>query len=292
MSRKKFTTVEAAERLMNSMETRSLDFEIRCDDFNIAFYPSGQPSEYRSSLTILENGVPVIQKDIIVNDPLRHKGINIFQSSYGELPPEETFPEDLTGKDIVLEFTNRESGMTYPRKVAFGEQIQIPEGKGAFLLKEYKKSNNFSGQDIGPGLIGVWMPPGGNPEEILLPVRFRNFDKMRGAEFFISISSETLGTSARSEPVYYTGLQVTRDPGVWVVYAGFLLMIIGCIVTFFMSHQQLCIEVERDQEGFNVAISGTANKNRPGLQRKLDILADSIGGNRPESSGENTIQGS
>ncbi|HAY40073.1 MAG TPA: cytochrome c biogenesis protein ResB, partial [Desulfobacteraceae bacterium] len=38
---------------------------------------------------------------------------------------------------------------------------------------------------------------------------------------------------------YYTGLQVTSDPGVWVVYAGFIMMIIGCFITFFMSHQRL-----------------------------------------------------
>jgi len=32
----------------------SLDFEIRCDDFNISFYKNGAPKEYRSSLTIID----------------------------------------------------------------------------------------------------------------------------------------------------------------------------------------------------------------------------------------------
>ncbi len=46
------------------------------------------------------------------------------------------------------------------------------------------------------------------------------------------------------EQAYYTGLQVTKDPGVWYVYAGFILMILGCWVTFFMSHRSVCIGLE------------------------------------------------
>ena len=29
-----------------------------------------------------------MKRDIVVNAPLRYKGINIFQSSYGKLPPD------------------------------------------------------------------------------------------------------------------------------------------------------------------------------------------------------------
>ena len=52
----------------------------------------------------------------------------------------------------------------------------------------------------------------------------------------------------RIVPRFYTGLQVNRDPGVWVVYSGFILMIIGCYITFFMSHQQICVELVRSRE--------------------------------------------
>jgi cytochrome c biogenesis protein len=68
-------------RIRNGGKTLLLDFEIRCEDFDVTFYDSGMPKEYRSSLTIVANGQPVVIKDIIVNDPLRCKGVNIFQSS-------------------------------------------------------------------------------------------------------------------------------------------------------------------------------------------------------------------
>jgi len=81
---------------------------------------------------------------------------------------------------------------------------------------------------------------------------------------------------AETETRYYTGLQVTSDPGVWVVYAGFLLMITGCIVTFFMSHQQVCIEALTDKKSGSVTIRGIANKNRIGIQNKIDAIAAEI----------------
>jgi cytochrome c biogenesis protein len=63
-------------KLRNSDTFYPLKFEIRCDDFDVTFYNNNMPKEFRSSLTILEQGKPVLQKDIVVNDPLRYKGVN------------------------------------------------------------------------------------------------------------------------------------------------------------------------------------------------------------------------
>ena len=75
---------------------------------------------------------------------------------------------------------------------------------------------------------------------------------------------------------FYTGLQVNRDPGVWVVYCGFILMIIGCYITFFMSHQQICIELVRTGKKTEVIVAGTANKNKSGMQTKVNGFANKL----------------
>ena len=90
-------------RLRNKPQMQQLGFTIQCDDFDVSFYDTGAPKEFRSSLTILDQGRPVIKKDIIVNDPLRYKGISIYQASYGSLPSNE----------VVLSFTSHKSGMTF-----------------------------------------------------------------------------------------------------------------------------------------------------------------------------------
>jgi cytochrome c biogenesis protein len=69
---------------------------------------------------------------------------------------------------------------------------------------------------------------------------------------------------------------VTRDPGVTLVYFGFIIMIAGCFVTFFMAHQQICVEAVPRGGKMDIWVSGTANKNRPGFERVLARFAARI----------------
>jgi len=278
-----FVTIPEGEvvnhiRLRNTGKLHQLDFEIRCDDFNVSFYDSHgrMPKEYRSSLTILEQGKPVSKKDIIVNDPLRFKGINIFQSSYGKLPPKERPLVKNPSGEIILNFRSMETGMQYPIKTAIGKSFDIPEGMGTFMIKKYTDSAAFRGQPIGKAFIGILTPKDGNPVEVLLPLQYPHFDRMRRGDYVISvvISKDDQMISDENQNLrYYTGLQVTKDPGVWIVYSGFVVMIIGCFITFFMSHQRFCIEVVKSGKKSKVMVAGTSNKNKLGMQSRVKRLS-------------------
>jgi cytochrome c biogenesis protein len=255
-------------QLRNSPQKRRLDFEVRCDDFNVTFYDTGAPKEFRSSLTILKEGKAVYQKDIIVNDPLQYEGIRFFQASYGSLPPNE----------VMLNFTSKATGMIYSQKATIGKEIVIPENLGTLSLKQFTRAADFRGQNIGEAFIGVLTPPNANPIEITLPLRFPRFDRMRKGDVVIAIADYL--------PRYYTGLQVSRDPGVWVVYSGFILMIIGIYITFFMSHKQVCVEVTGDGEKSQIRVSGTANKNKMGMENKVNDLSKKLAEAEPNAKGE------
>ena len=75
------------------------------------------------------------------------------------------------------------------------------------------------------------------------------------------------------EQKYYTGLQITKDPGIWYVYSGFILMIIGCWITFFMSHRSYFIEIKKDKDNRSeISISGTTNRNSQGMKLKIQKI--------------------
>ena len=236
--------------------TIDLDFSIRCNDFTVSFYDTGQPEEFKSSLTIIDNGKELFTRDVIVNDPLRFRGISLYQSSYGT----------ASAKNIVLSMTSLESGMSYSIKADFGESLNLPESGGIFVLERFARHYNFRGHDLGEGFAGRVTGEGQKEIEVFIPVKFPTFDKMRQGRFAFEISE--------FEKTYYTGLQVTKDPGVWYVYTGFVFMIIGCWITFFMSHQRVCVDLQQKNEGSSkVIVSGTSNRNSQGMKIKIQRLA-------------------
>jgi cytochrome c biogenesis protein len=265
-------------QLRNSGHPLELPFEIRCDDFNVSFYDSGAPEEFKSRLVLLENGKPVVQKDIIVNDPLRYQGISIYQSSYGLMPEEAPEIDDLASKKIQIQVTVPDTGMTYSREAALGETFDLPEGKGTFLLKEHRRNDTFMGQNIGDTLAAVITEKGKDPEEIKLSLRFPHFDKMRKGYFFFSITNlhDLHEHSQASSERYYTGLQVSKDPGVWIVYSGFIFMIAGCFIAFFMGHQQIVVEIVKAGKNSRILMAGIANKNKTGMSIQLKNLSGRI----------------
>jgi cytochrome c biogenesis protein len=130
---------------------------------------------------------------------------------------------------------------------------------------------------LGANFVGTLVQSDGSVVEVVLPLQFPSFDKMgsifnktRKDDVFISVT----GVKAKpAEQRYFTGLQVSRDPGVWVVYSGFTLMIVGCYITFFMSHRQICVDINSTGDKCRIMVAGTANKNKLANERKVKKIA-------------------
>lgn len=265
-------------QLNRSDQAIKLPFAIRCDDFSVTFYEDGQrPKEFRSRLTIIEEEEEVLRQEIVVNAPLHYKGIGIYQSSYGRL--DDDAPPAGWGSqmpaEIELSFRSIASGIIYNRSARIGQPLQIPEGMGQLVLERYEQEAMFKSMALGPALIGTLTVSQGKPQTVTLPLKFPKFDAMRGGTVAISV----IPSKAAPQPErFYTGLQVVYDPGVGVVYVGFILMLAGCAVAFFMSHQQVVVEVVAQQQGSAVMVSGKSNKNQMGLQVQLQRMADRMAG--------------
>ena len=237
-----------------------LGFSIKCNSFDVSFYDTGMPEEFRSNLTIIKDGKEVLTSDILVNHPLSFEGYNIYQASYGTSEAENP----------VLKIESPDSGMVYTRQVEKGKLVELPEGGGTFELTGFHPNYSFRGHAIGEAFTGILKNKGDTEgKQIVLPVKFPTFDRMRRGDLVLSVQDY--------EKVYYTGLQVAKDPGVPYVYIGFILMIAGCFVTFFMSHQSVMAEVSRQGNPVcEVSLAGTANRNSRSMKLKIEKLATEI----------------
>jgi len=71
----------------------------------------------------------------------------------------------------------------------------------------------------------------------------------------------------KAKQLYATGLQVSKDPGVWLVYLGCALMLSGLTVAFFMSHRKIWAFVSEKEGQVSVLFAGSANKNKVGFEK-------------------------
>jgi cytochrome c biogenesis protein len=107
-------------------------------------------------------------------------------------------------------------------------------------------------------------PDGQHGNPFLVLQNFPDFDAQRGGEQVFTL----LGFDQR----YYTGLQVAKDPGVWVVWLGCFLLVAGSLGAFFLSHRRLWVTIQPLAKGVGVKLGGSAHRNQPAFALFFDGL--------------------
>jgi cytochrome c biogenesis protein len=253
-----------------SYNEKDLGFGIHCEKFSIDFYDNGMPKEYRSDLRFIMDGKTVKEAILLVNHPIEFKGITFYQASYGS----------LAGDKALLKISNSEIDMhASTLEVELGKPVPLP-GNGAMLILS-DISDDF--MNMGPAVKISIMPEEGEETSFwlfkhrdniknLYPGIFDNFPKLNPSSFkpytFYVNDIET---------VYYTGLQINKDPGISLVYTGFFTIIIGLFVTFLTSHRRIWVHITGKPGNISIKVAGKADKNQVGMEKELDRLVTSLG---------------
>jgi cytochrome c biogenesis protein len=243
-------------RTRDAEKPKPIDFSVRCDDFKITYYDlpgrnERHVKEYTSILSILEGGKEVLKQTVQVNHPLHYGGLAFYQSTYGAI-------HDVT---LWIQWKGKKEKSSF--KVVEGETVRIPNTDMVIRLLKYEHQvHNF-----GEGGQFVLFKPDQEPQPFWLLKNFPQFDEQRGDGFLLSIDGVT--------EKEYTGLSVTKDPGVWVVWIGCGLMILGLIVSFFFSHQRVWVRIPKGPGG-EMVLAGSANKNRVAFEKNFSELVERV----------------
>ncbi|MBZ0251913.1 MAG: cytochrome c biogenesis protein ResB, partial [Candidatus Methylomirabilis sp.] len=239
------------------------------------------------------DGAEMTRTDLRVNHPFKWESIRFYQASYGQsakivLEVWPGVPEEVAKSAPLLDASalgdhapivrhtqespeppkRLEAPIGWPadkplRHVVFNawDQVRFPfEGT---TLQIMETQGDFGG--FGPAVKVGLERANGDREMFWLFQRYPGFDAAlrRGPETFVLRGVE---------PWFYTGIQVTKDPGVEVVYAGCLMLMAGLVFAFFQSHRRLWARVREKEGAVEVTVAADVNKNKLGFEREFDRL--------------------
>ena len=247
-------------------KTKNLNFEVECKKFELTYYKdkegniTNRPKDYKSQLVIYEQGQEVLAKEIEVNSPLNYKGIYFYQSSYGEIPTLKITVKSSEGEIVDhFEVGERES-FQFTGENNEKIDVKVLQYLPDFTMNQNRQPISRSNMPNNPAAMLEITQENSPPSRTWIFQRFPDFAHKKITEYTFSLNSVNSFKK-------YTGLQVVWDPGVPVVWAGCIILILGIIVIFTVPHQRLWILINSQQNKHIVNIIGTTNKNKPTFQK-------------------------
>jgi cytochrome c biogenesis protein len=259
----------------NAGERVPLGFTIKCNWYNTDYYTdSDTPQEFRSELVIFDGGREVLKKVIEVNHPLKYKGITFYQASYGMIP-------DAVGEFILKVTPNGGQGDTI--RLQFGESFEIPNTNIRGTIVDFSpalgsdpitgKLITYTETMVNPA-VAINFEIGGSGDDAAKN-KFNGWFLKRYPEIGILPGGHKI-EFVDYWGVEYTGLQVSRDPGVGLIYFAFTIMTLGLYVALFMSHKKIWVSLTPDTSGkrdfVRISIGGSANKNRFSFEKEIEKI--------------------
>ncbi len=252
---------------MQDGSKKQIPFSVKCYSAGQENYPDGSPKRWWSKLAVVKDGKEVETKEIVVNDPLTYQGLRFYQASYGMTGKLDGLkliatPEGGTGREITL-LANEPYDLDSNTSVTLAEYIPDFFIRDNQVFKrsddavnpafQLKVKDNATSQDA-----TLWLFPAYN-------------QAAQGQEtgYHFEYRDMQMG--------YFTGLEVSHEPGQWFVWAGCLLMGVGLFVAFYMVHMRLWVTAIPDAKGKLVLwLGGAANKNKDRFEQKFNEVVDEI----------------
>jgi cytochrome c biogenesis protein len=248
-------------------DKRTLPFALRCNGAGEDTYKDGSPKRWWSDLSVIDGGNETYKKQIVVNDPLVYQGVRFYQASYGQ-----------TGKVDQLLLSASPTGTSEARDISLDGETPfqldadttvrlaefIPDytvSDGHVYSRSKEVDNPAARLVVESKKLGksfeVWLPPIPEVEHNAdAPYRFQPRDlKM----------------------AYFTGLEVSHEPGQWAVWSGVVLMGLGLVFVFYLAHVRVWAAPVRQGDGSLILwIGGTANRNQDVFERRLREVVKEI----------------
>lgn len=248
-------------------------FQVRLDKFETEYYPQGSVKDWKSTITVVENGASVLTRVVEVNHPLTYRGFSFFQASYGW---------DWESSKLELEVRKRaDAAFSKVVSLKVGERIPIDDPDVShivvrqfvpdFIIGEGNKVQSRSQEPNNPAaLVEAWK----GEERVFqgwIFAKYPDFGQGHGeGQSAISIVLKKYAAAP------YSVLEAAKDPGVNFIWLGCLLVTAGFFLAFYWLPREIRVVLEEVQGKVEVTAGGLAAKNRETFQSEFESVFESI----------------
>jgi cytochrome c biogenesis protein len=245
------------------------NLSLQLDDFAAEYYDNGTPKDYRSQVTLYENGQAVKQALIQVNHPLVYKGVRFYQSTFGSTVKMRVSKTDSPSSTTEQSTTTPAPGTS--ELIYDGNVYMSPMGSsmgsgyyiGYFELPEqgyvvYIISSEVSDDSMIPAdNIGIEVVKTDGTTAGVDLVPLNNPTVIGSLEFTYSGLLE------------YSGFQVSSDPTNVLIWIASGLFLLGISLVLYFPHRQVWILSQpNDQHSSRLLVRTIAPR---GFNNKIEI---------------------
>jgi len=264
-------------------------FQVRLDKFETEYYPGGAVKDWKSTVTVVEGGAPVLTRVVEVNEPLTYRGFSFYQASYGwdwtapRLVLELRKPgDDASARKVSLKVGER-AAVDSPDVIHVLVSRFVPD----FVIGEGSRIQSRSDQPNNPAaLVEAWK----GEERVFSGWIFAKFpdfglghgnDPMSGARPGAEAGAPKIAVILKDYAAApYSVLEAAKDPGANLIWLGCLLITAGLFLAFYWPPREIRVVLEESQGRVDVTAGGQASKSRDAFKSEFDGIFNSI--RRPE----------
>ena len=244
--------------------------ELRLDRFETEYHPRGGVKDWRSVVTVLENGVPLVTRAIEVNHPLKWRGVRYYQSGYGR---------DWESAAVVLRAGPRaDPGASRDLGLAPGKSADLGDGTTLslvrfvpdFIIGEGGAVSSRSSEPNNPAVLVEGSRSGRSVFSGWIFARYPEVSRLR-PEGATDLVLELRSFDAPKVSI----LQATRDPGAPAIWLGSALLLAGLFLGFYWLPREVRMSFSSpDGNSVSIAAGGMAKKGRESFEKEFSgVLA-------------------